>query len=320
MPFAVIAKKRKRGPGPKDAVSGWTIGMIFQTLANKSMGLIYAVALLILIAANTAYTGEPNKRQLFSGVKQHLLRDGFAPERIEAIYRKSSVQFDVRYTSILFLYREAHLDYDQFSAPASIKLAQQYMQRHQPTLDRIEKAYGVDKEIITAIILVETKMGQYMGKIPVINTFSTLAALAEPVPRNIFWTEISKSKKLSRKRFEIKATRKAKWAYEELKAFLTYAESEKFNPIKLQGSIAGAIGIAQFLPSSIIAYGRDGNNDGRIDLSNHIDAIASIANYLKKFGCRPEITRPKAARVIWRYNHSQPYVDSVLKVATLLKG
>jgi membrane-bound lytic murein transglycosylase B len=48
-----------------------------------------------------------------------------------------------------------------------------------------EKTYAVDKEVITAIILVETKLGTYVGKKSVINTLSTLAAMAENEPRQI---------------------------------------------------------------------------------------------------------------------------------------
>jgi membrane-bound lytic murein transglycosylase B len=61
-------------------------------------------------------------------------------------------------------------------------LAQKYMQAHQAALDAAQETYGVDKEVITAIILVETKLGTYVGKKSVINTLSTLAAMARKAP------------------------------------------------------------------------------------------------------------------------------------------
>jgi membrane-bound lytic murein transglycosylase B len=80
------------------------------------------------------------------------------------------------------------------------------------------------------------------------------------------------------------------------------------------------MGIAQFLPSSILAYAKDGNNDGRIDLFNHSDAIASIAGYLKNYGWHPGIDGKKAYKIVYRYNRSSYYVNTVLKIAELLKG
>ena len=66
--------------------------------------------------------------------------------------------------------------------------------------------------------------------------------------------------------------------------------------------------------------GWDGNNDGRINLFDDADAIASIAYYLKKHGWRPGIDRQQAKKVIYHYNHSQRYVEAVLKISDLLKG
>ena len=88
----------------------------------------------------------------------------------------------------------------------------------------------------------------------------------------------------------------------------------------VNGSYAGALGIAQFIPSSIQAFGKDGNNDGCIDLFDHADAIASIAHYLKHYGWHSAIDPKSARKVIYHYNHSSYYVDTVLKITGLLKG
>ena len=152
------------------------------------------------------------------------------------------------------------------------------------------------------------------------NTLSTMAALKEPDARNRFWEMIPKAKRIPRKQFEKKADRKSGWAYRELKAFLTYAYQQGLDPAEVPGSIAGAIGYAQFMPSNILAYGKDGNNDGSVDLLNHADSMASIAYYLKRHGWRPGISRAKAEKVIYHYNHSEYYVNVILKIANLLKG
>ena len=92
------------------------------------------------------------------------------------------------------------------------------------------------------------------------------------------------------------------------------------DPLAATGSYAGAVGICQFMPSNILAYGQDGNGDGRIDLFDHADAIASIARYLKNYGWRPGIEKEAAYKAVWSYNRSSYYVNTVLKVAELLKG
>ena len=194
------------------------------------------------------------------------------------------------------------------------------MRKYDSDLKLAEETYGVDKEIITAIILVETQLGTIMGSSSVFNALSTFAALADREVRELAWNQISNPDRLTREDFEKWSARKSKWAYSELKALLKYTDREKLNPSDIYGSYAGAVGIAQFMPSNIMAYARDGNQDGRIDLFNHADAIASIASYLKNFGWHPGIDRKKAYRVVYRYNHSKYYVNTILKIADRLKG
>jgi membrane-bound lytic murein transglycosylase B len=74
------------------------------------------------------------------------------------------------------------------------------------------------------------------------------------------------------------------------------------------------------MPTSALAYAADGNQDGSIDLFDHADAMASIAAYLKRFGWRQGIQTEKAKKVIYRYNHSEYYVDTILKIRSILKG
>ena len=104
------------------------------------------------------------------------------------------------------------------------------------------------------------------------------------------------------------------------KAFLNHVSQEGYDPVGINGSFAGAMGISQFMPSNIPELAKDGNGDGRIDLFDHADAIASIAYFLKRHGWRPGIDRAKAEKVIYHYNHSDRYVEAVLKISEILKG
>ncbi|HEA69674.1 MAG TPA: lytic murein transglycosylase [Desulfobacterales bacterium] len=260
------------------------------------------------------------KGDFFGLLQARLIRDGFDQTMIKSVYKNPKVYLDKKIIKVYFTYREAKLNYNQFTTRRSITKARTYIREHMDAFQTAEKNFGVDREIITAIILVETQLGKVMGKKSVLNTFSTLAALADPNVRDTMWKEISRTRKLDQKKFEKWSARKSKWAYRELKAYLKYSAKEKIPPSEVNGSFAGAMGIAQFLPSSILAYAKDGNNDGRIDLFNHSDAIASIAGYLKNYGWHPGIDGKKAYKIVYRYNRSSYYVNTVLKIAELLKG
>jgi membrane-bound lytic murein transglycosylase B len=256
----------------------------------------------------------------FEFLQKKLIQDGFNHEKIQRLYKRPQVYFETKGVTLLFTYSEAKLDYDQFAADGPIGKAKEYMGTYKEELDRTEKTYGVNGRVITAILLVETRLGKYLGKRSTLNTLSTLASLMDPQTRSEFYHKIPKAKRISIKKFEKSARARSKWAYKELKAFLEYTEQEGLDPAEIPGSFAGAMGLSQFVPSSILNYGKDGNNDGSIDLLTHADAIASIANYLKSHGWRPGISREKAEKVIYHYNHSKYYVKAILKIADLLKS
>ncbi len=256
----------------------------------------------------------------FNALKQQLIIDGFDQAWIDKIYGHAETQFDVDSATIYFKHKESRLNYDQFATKRSIRRARKYIQKHAATFQATEKKFGVKREVITAIILVESQFGSLKGKRSVLNTLSTLASLSDPDVRQRLWTKIPKADRIPRQKYEKKAIRKSKWAYAELKAFLEYAKKENVLPWGVFGSFAGAMGIPQFMPSNVLAYAKDGNNDGTVDLFEHADAIASVASYLKRFGWKPGIDREKAYEIIFRYNHSDPYVKTILKISDMLEG
>ena len=257
---------------------------------------------------------------VFESLEKQLVSDGFDKEEINAIYSDSQVSFNSKAISRFLTYREGKLNYDQFVSNRSIGKAKAYMKTYEAELKKAEKAYGVDAEVITAIILVETRLGTGTGNSSVISILSTMAALEDPKIRELFWKEVSQNHEVDRNRYDKWVNRKSKWAYQELKSLLKYTEREKMDPVKIRGSFAGAVGISQFMPSNILFYAEDGDGDGSVDLFCHADAIASVANYLKRNGWYPGIERKKAYKVVWSYNHSTYYVETILKISDKLKG
>ncbi len=288
--------------------------LTLQDIKRRKPFRLWIVVTAVLLLAGTALADAR-----FDPVRQRLAEDGFEAGWIDDIYSRPGVEFDLRGAASYFRHREASLNYDQFTDPASIAKARTYLKRHEAALSRAESRYGVDKEVITAILLVETRLGTYVGRRSTLNILTSLAALSEPWVRDAAWTEMEKTPRLSRVRFERWGKQKSGWAYRQLKAFLTYAAREDIDPARITGSYAGAFGIAQFMPSSVLVYGADGNADGQVDLFRQDDAIASVGNYLKKNGWRPQMSRERRFKVLYTYNHSEYYVDAILKIADLLQ-
>ena len=279
--------------------------------------LIVVSGLLLGVRSSTCadQTGGP-----FLTLQQKLSADGFGGERLQALYQRPEVYFDTKTVGLFFVHNEATLNYGQFTSRSLIRKARDYMQQFQAELQKAETVFGVDAEVITAIILVETKLGRYLGGSHIFRTLSTMAALTDPELQEKLWRKIPADRRISRQAFDKKVARRSGWAYKELKALLTYSGQEGLDPAGLYGSYAGALGISQFMPTNILAYARDGNGDGKIDLFDHADAIASVASYLQHYGWRPGIDRQKAFDVVYRYNHSDYYVKTILKISDLLKG
>ncbi len=145
-----------------------------------------------------------------------------------------------------------------FSDTARITNGAAFFKRYEPTLNQAYQQYGVPPSIIVAIIGVETRYGKVMGKDSVLQALTTIA-FAYP-RREAFFSK-------------------------ELTAFLQMCQADHLDPLSLRGSYAGAMGMAQFMPSSYLRYAVDYDGDGKRDLwHTPEDAIFSIANYLAGHG------------------------------------
>jgi membrane-bound lytic murein transglycosylase B len=152
----------------------------------------------------------------------------------------------------------------RFIEPIRINAGVRFWNENADTLARAEALYGVPAEILVGIIGVETIYGRDTGRFRVVDTLTTLA-FAYPESPN-------------------RAARAA-FFRAELESTLLYARQTGIDPLSLQGSFAGAVGLPQFMPSNIVKYGVDFDGDGRIDLRNSpADAIGSVAAFLVGHG------------------------------------
>lgn len=256
---------------------------------------------------------------LYDKLQKQLVQDGFDQTQIAKFYDDPQCFFSKGMVIMFFQHDESKLDYKQFESDTDIANCKAYLNSHKQSFDKAEAEYGVPREIITAIILVESRLGTHLGKSKAFNVLSTMAALQDDEIRQKFYEMAENEKRLPREKFMDRAIKRSSWAYKELKALLTYANKYAIDPFYFQSSYAGAIGYCQFMPSNIIPYGADGDGDGIINLFTDADAICSVANYLKKNGWGGmNISLEQQRKAIHRYNHSNYYVDCILAVAAKL--
>lgn len=289
------------------------------TIMEKWMR-ICATAILfsILLAPLTTYASEFH----FAKLQERLIADGIDTDLVRSVYQNPLVKLELEVVAANLVRSEATLNYDQFLSKYSVHKAKRYIERHGASLEEANRRFGVEPPVVVAVLMVETALGTYPGKYQTINVLSTMAVSQEESVREKIFADLTEEQKQMQSRAVMskRLTKRASRSYRELKAVLNYAHKNDIDPFAIVGSSEGAIGIPQFLPSNIEHYGRDGDGDGRIDLFNHPDAIASVAFYLRahRWG-RAENAKQKK-KVLLYYNRSNYYADTVYTLAQKLNG
>jgi membrane-bound lytic murein transglycosylase B len=153
-------------------------------------------------------------------------------------------------------YRARFVERDRIAAGAA------FWRANAQWLQRAEERWGVPAQVIVGVIGVETYYGRLTGNFRVIDALATLS-------------------------FNFPSGRRdrAPFFRSELEQFLLWCARERCDPAQVQGSFAGAMGLAQFMPSSLNTWAVDFDGDGHINLAgSSADAIGSVARYLNYFG------------------------------------
>ncbi|WP_170774887.1 lytic murein transglycosylase [Ruegeria lacuscaerulensis] len=155
------------------------------------------------------------------------------------------------------------------------------------TLNKIEKKYGVEKEVVTAIWGLETSYGSFKGGDQTIRSLATLAFDA----------------------------RRAQFFEAQLVAALQIVEAGDVAPSNMVGSWAGAMGHTQFMPTSYLEHAVDFDRDGRRDIwaDDPTDALASAASYLARHGWKKGQPWGVEVRLPEGFDYSQARRDYTLK-------
>ena len=166
------------------------------------------------------------------------------------------------------------------SSTRKIKAGVKLYKQERITIEKIEKEFQVEKELLLALMGIETNFGKYLGKMDIV---SSLATLSYDKRRSAFFTE-------------------------ELLILLRLVDNNIINKDILYGSWAGAFGNFQFMPRTIRNYAIDYNKNKTIELKDTEDSFASAANYLKTIGWKKN--QPCFYRIDLKENIPKKYLNS----------
>ncbi|HXW24505.1 MAG TPA: lytic murein transglycosylase [Xanthobacteraceae bacterium] len=203
-----------------------------------------------------------NFHHCLEGLWPAAARRGVSRQTFEA--QTADLEPDLRIMDLLDAqpeFTKSFWDYlDLLVTDARIAKGREILAAHGATFDAVEKAYGVDRHIVTAIWGVESNFGTAVGERSVVRSTATLACIG----------------------------RRQAYFRDEFLATLEILEHGDVSADRLKGSWAGAFGPTQFMPTAFKRYAVDFDGDGRRDVVDSVpDVIASTANNLKKDGWSP---------------------------------
>ncbi len=249
-----------------------------------------------------------------------LTNEGFDPSFVSTLLHDQRWELSFIVLEKNLIFKESKANYLHFLDPYSTARARQFLDKNRSFLEETEKKYGVEKEIIVAILLVESSLGRYAEKYRVFNTLSSLSQASHPEVFRLTFEQLKDSYPgLTKAYLRKRAKTKSQWAFRELKAFIRIGIRENLDIFEVKGSWAGAFGLPQFIPTSYLTYGADGDGDNSVQLHQRQDAIASVANYLKVHGWRPGLSQKEMLKILFRYNRSRIYGETVIESAKKLR-
>ena len=195
----------------------------------------------------------------------------------EAVFIPKVIEYD-RYQPEF--YEDTFTYIKKRSSNNKIKQGLKLYKKEKIIIEKIEKEFNVEKELLLALMGIETNFGKYLGKMDII---SSLATLSFDKRRSDFFTK-------------------------ELLILLNLVDKKIIDREILYGSWAGAFGNFQFMPRTIRNYAIDYNKNKTIELKKTEDSFASAANYLKTIGWKKN--QPCYFKIELKNNVPKKYLNS----------
>ena len=214
------------------------------------------ITLVIIINSTILIADDFNDWKI--NFKKRAINEGVSKSTVDSLIDNTKFLSDVikydRYQPEF--YEDTKTYISKRTSSKKVKLGKIILNKESNIINKVSSEYRVDKNLLLALMGIETNFGNYLGKMDIV---SSLATLSYDQRRSEFFTK-------------------------ELITLLKLVDSNVIDPSTLFGSWAGAFGNFQFMPSTIKNHAIDYNNDGSIDLKNIEDSFASAANYLSNLG------------------------------------
>ena len=246
------------------------------------MKLIKIIFITFLFSISNLYSNELNFNEWLLEFKTHSLNNGISEKTFNIVMKDAKflpkvIEYD-RYQPEF--YEDTKTYISKRSNKSKVNAGITIYKSNKKLINNVEQKFKVEKELLLALMGIETNYGTYVGKMDII---SSLATLSFDKRRSEFFTK-------------------------ELLTILTLVEKKIINHEILFGSWAGAFGFFQFMPSTIDRYAIDFNQNNIIELKKNEDAFASAANYLHKIGWKKN--QPCFVKIKLKENIPEIYLNS----------
>ena len=227
-------------------------------LINKMFKKITLFIVLLFLLKSKIYAETNNFALWLKDFKKEAINSGISVEVVNDVLSNARflpkvIEYD-RYQPEF--YEDTFTYIKKRTSNKKIKDGIRLYKKEKFIIDKVENEFNVEKELLLALMGIETNFGKYLGKMDII---SSLATLSYDKRRSEFFSK-------------------------ELLILLNLVDKKVINKNILYGSWAGAFGNFQFMPRTILNYAIDFNNNNIIELKKTEDSFASAANYLKKIG------------------------------------
>ncbi len=244
---------------------------------------LFIISILIILNSSTLIADEFNNWKI--KFKNRAINEGISKSTVNNLIDKTKFLPDVikydRYQPEF--YEDTNTYISKRTSSKKVKLGKIILNKENNIINKVSSEYKVDKNLLLALMGIETNFGNYLGKMDII---SSLATLSFDQRRSEFFTK-------------------------ELITLLKLVDAKIIDPSTLFGSWAGAFGNFQFMPSTIKNHAIDYNKDGSIDLKNIEDSFASAANYLSNLGWNDN--KPCFYRINLNENIPDKYLNTSAK-------
>ena len=225
----------------------------------RNISIIISSLLLILIIFTNVNSDEKFSSWIIE-FKKKAINEGISEKTVDAvmnnaIFLPKVIEYD-RYQPEF--YEDTKTYVSKRTSKDKVKKGKRIYKKNKNLINIVDKEFKVEKELLLALMGIETNYGTYLGKMDII---SSLATLSYDKRRSEFFSN-------------------------ELITILKLIDQNKVDKDILFGSWAGAFGNFQFMPTTISNYAIDYNNNSIIELKEAEDSFASAANYLNKIGWR----------------------------------